>query len=50
MNRAAHCAPATAATFRVCLNGTGITTALPGTITPASNTQTNAICYWVGVS
>jgi hypothetical protein len=39
-----------ASQYRVCVNGTGITTALPGSITTSSNTQTGALCYWVGVS
>jgi hypothetical protein len=39
----------TAATYRFCLNGTGLT-AFPGSITPASNTQTNAFTFWAAVS
>lgn len=35
----------TLATNRFCVNGTGLTT-LPGTITPASNTQTGAVTFW----
>lgn len=34
---------------RFCVNGTGLT-ALPATITPASNSNTNARSWWVGAS
>jgi hypothetical protein len=39
----------TAATFRTAINGTSVT-ALPSSITPGSNTQTNAAPIWVGLS
>ena len=38
------------ATLRSCVNGTGITTALPSPITPSANTTSGAIAYWAGVS
>jgi hypothetical protein len=39
----------TAATFRVCTNGTGQTT-LPANITPTSNSTTNATAYWAAIA
>lgn len=40
----------TAATYRVATNGTLVTTGLPGTITPSSNSAAGTINFWVGVS
>lgn len=40
----------TAATYRVAVNGTLVTTGLPGTITPSSNSAAGTINFWVGVS
>ena len=37
----------TAATFRIAINGTGLSV-LPGSITPASNAQANSASLWVG--
>lgn len=42
-------AGATAASFWVAVNGT-VQTALPTSITPASNTGTNALWFWAGIS
>jgi hypothetical protein len=39
----------TAANFRFCVNGTGLA-ALPGSITPASNTTAGAFPFWAGWS
>ena len=41
---------AAAANYRVCVNGTGITTALPASITPSANSQAGSNCYWVAQS
>jgi hypothetical protein len=41
--------PMTAANLRVCINGTG-QTALPASITPSSNSGTNAVSIWVGAT
>lgn len=38
-----------AATYAYAVNGTGLT-AVPGSITPASNTLTGALALWMGVS
>ena len=38
------------ATLRYCVNGTGITTALPTPITTSSNTTSGSLPVWVGVS
>lgn len=40
----------TAAVLRSCVNGTGITTALPPSITLGSNTTTNSINFWAALS
>lgn len=40
---------AAAANFRFCVNGTGLTS-LPGSITPASNSLTNAVTMWAGLT
>lgn len=39
----------TAASYRWAINGTGLS-ALPGTITPASNSSTNMLTFWAGAS
>ena len=40
----------TAATYRMATNGAGVTTGLPGSITPSSNSVTSSVNFWVGVS
>ena len=39
-----------ASAYRMATNGTGVTTGLPSSITPSSNSVTGSINYWVGIS
>lgn len=39
-----------ASAYRAAVNGTSITATTPGTITPSSNSQTNALPFWFAIS